>query len=344
MKLKNFMRLSDFNKSTSSERQRARPQFILQNDAAEERYKVQVDDLNKQLGFYRTIEAERDDAMRRLTASEENLVASRLEASQLSESIQTFQNEIFSQQKLLETIPDLEEQMRIAKGSYSETTNELERMTKRAVDQSKTIAATSSRLESILSENKQLTIDASQARSAKISAEEEFSTVSATNKELQTFTDETSKINIELRNENKEIKDIVTYWETEARELWVQLEEAQTVETRLRQWVSKLETQDSQSTASKGAMSKKMTSLQETVTDMVKTLEDMMKEMSYLRLLNREYRKELGRPKFQSMGSIARTEGFVIPQGKENIRIHNLGNAAPTLLKFKPKKEESYAG
>ena len=117
--------------------------------------------------------------------------------------------------------------------------------------------------------------------------------------------------------ENKELKDVVTYWETEAREIAVQLKESQVLENKLRQWVNTLETQSSQNTASKGAMAKKVTALQEMVTDMGDTVNGLMAELSFQRRLNQEYRKEIGRPKFKSMGSIAKTEGFVVPQGKE---------------------------
>ena len=40
-----------------------------------------------------------------------------------------------------------------------------------------------------------------------------------------------------------------------------------------------------------------------------------------------------------SMAAIASKEGFVMPNGKENIRTHNLGNYKPTMLKFKKKEE-----
>ena len=50
---------------------------------------------------------------------------------------------------------------------------------------------------------------------------------------------------------------------------------------------------------------------------------------------NRILRKDLDKPRYLSMGSIAAREGFKMPQGKENIRTHNLGNSAPKLLKFK---------
>ena len=74
------------------------------------------------------------------------------------------------------------------------------------------------------------------------------------------------------------------------------------------------------------------------ISDMSKTLDDMMNEMAYVRKLNRVYREELAKPTYTSMAAIASQEGFVMPNGKENIRTHNLGNYKPTLLKFKKKE------
>ena len=68
-------------------------------------------------------------------------------------------------------------------------------------------------------------------------------------------------------------------------------------------------------------------------------MEDLIKELSYLRQVNREFRKELSKPRYLSMGAIAKQEGFVMPMGKENIRTRNLGNSAPTLLKFRQGEE-----
>ena len=86
------MKLSEFGKKPTKIRRNAPPIF-LQNDASEKRYQAQIEDLNEQLGHYRTIEAERDDAMRRLTVSEENLSDTRLETSQLQEQIEVLQKE-----------------------------------------------------------------------------------------------------------------------------------------------------------------------------------------------------------------------------------------------------------
>jgi hypothetical protein len=104
-----------------------------------------------------------------------------------------------------------------------------------------------------------------------------------------------------------------------------------------------METKDSETTSSKNSLENKVSNQQKVITDMSKTLDDVMKEMAYVTKLNREYRKELAKPTYTSMSAIASQEGFVMPNGKENIRTHNLGNYKPTMLKFK-KKEETKNG
>ena len=112
------------------------------------------------------------------------------------------------------------------------------------------------------------------------------------------------------------------------------------LEESLRKWVTALEQKESITTTAKGNLNKEVTALKGTIKDMSVMLEDLMKEMTYLRTVNKEYRKELSKPRFMSMGAIARKEGFIMPNGKENLRKHYLGNSAPTLLKFKPAREE----
>ena len=73
--------------------------------------------------------------------------------------------------------------------------------------------------------------------------------------------------------------------------------------------------------------------------DKKKIIENMKKSLFYLTRINKEYKDALAKPTYTSMAAIASQEGFVMPNGKENIRIHNLGNYKPTMLKFKKKEE-----
>ena len=289
------------------------------------------------------IEAERDVAVSKFTAIEDTLKSERIEFQKNIETIQALELEIKNLNETIEKLPRLEEDLRAAKGIRAMTQNELDAMTKRAMEQSKELSFLKPQLETLRNELEETSKQTKQAVSLKQSTDADFEAVSNKNKELQSFTDETSKINKDLIEENKTLRDWANYKEVENKELLVQLEELKTVETKLREWMSKMETKESQNTSSKNSLDNKVSTQQKVIADMSKTLDDMMKELAYVTKLNNEYRKELAKPTYTSMAAIASQEGFVMPNGKENTRTHNLGNYKPTMLKFK-KKEETQNG
>ena len=331
------MKLKDFGKKPKSTNRA--PQFVLQNDALENKYKSQIEELNSQLGHYRRIEAERDQAVAKKTSLEETLKLERIELETLKENTSEFEKTISDQNQELEKVPILEEDLRNSKGQANSKQVDLDAMTKRAVQQSQDLSVFKEKVETLQNENKTLAQTTSEAVSRKQSTDADFEAISNKNEELQSFTDETSKINNRLIEENKTLRDWANYKDVENKELLVQLEELKTIETKLRDWVGKMETKDSETTSSKNSLENKVSNQQKVITDMSKTLDDMMKEMTYITKLNREYRKELAKPTYTSMSAIASQEGFVMPNGKENLRTHNLGNYKPTMLKFKKKEE-----
>ena len=335
------MKLRDFGDKRPI-RKSSGPQFTLTNNAAEESLKKEVEDLRKQTEFLVNIQQERDDAMRRMHVAEDHLQTERVEFAEALEKIQKLEKEVEYQNEQLETIPTLEEKVRNVKGEESGYRNQIDILQKQLASQHKDFSLISKKLESLQSEQEDLKKISSQAVSHKNSAVEEFNSVKTKNEKLESFADETSKINKELFEENKSLKDQVTYWSIESQELQVQLEEIKTLEGKLRSWISGLEKQESQTTTSKNAVMKKVDEQQKIITDMSNTLDDMMKELSYTRQLNKAYREELSKPTYTSMAAIASQEGFVMPNGKANVRTHNLGNYKPTLLKFK--KQEANNG
>ena len=330
------MKLRDFQ---SKPKKTARSnKIVINNDAAELKYKAEIAELNSQLGHYRRIEAERDDAVSKFNAIEDNLKLERVEADKNREKIHELEKNLSILQTEVETIPDLKEQYLAAKGSASVKENELQTLRSKTVSQSQEVNLLRQQLENFQQSNNELEKQTKEAVSLKQSTEVDFEQVSNKNKELKSFADETSKINKELIEENKTLKDQVTYWSIESQELQVQLEEIKTLEGKLRSWISGLEKQESQTTTSKNAVMKKVDEQQKIITDMSNTLDDMMKELSYTRQLNKAYREELSKPTYTSMAAIASQEGIVMPNGKANVRVHNLGNYKPTLLKFKKKE------
>ena len=172
------MKYNDFvNKPKHAVRQQA-TQFVLQNDALDSKYKATIDDLNDQLGHYRRIEAERDGAMSRLGVEQEKFKDLQNFNDQISEELSILKLQIAHQDDQLQKIPDLEESVRNAKGELSNSNNELQNITSKAYQQSKTISDLGSQVGALLAENKQLTKQVTQERNNFISAEEERKQVS----------------------------------------------------------------------------------------------------------------------------------------------------------------------
>ena len=332
------MKLKDFGDKRPI-RKLSRPQITITNNVAEESLKKEITDLKKQTEFLQSVQQERDDAMRRMHVAEDHLQSERVEYTKSLEKIQELEQDVSYQTVQLDRIPSLEEDVRNVKGEESNYRNQIDILQKQLASQHRDFLAISTRLESLQSEQEDLKNTSSQAVSHKVSAEAEFNTVRTKNLELESFADKTSKINKELLEENKDLKDQVTYWSIESQELQVQLEETKTLESKLRSWISGLEVQEAQTTTTKNTVMKKVEDQQKIIADMSNTLEDIMKELSYVRQVNKVYRDELSKPTYTSMGSIAAQEGFVMPNGKENVRVHNLGNYKPTMLKFKKKEE-----
>ena len=333
MKLRDFAKKPKINKVPK--------QFIIQNDAVDNKYKAQIDDLNKQLGHYRHLEAERDAALAKSVQIEEKNAAGEHRVEALTEQLQSVRETMDSQQTVIDKLPALEEELNNYKGQLGSRNNELEVMTKTAFDQSSKLSLLGQQIEGLQNENKQFTQETTQAKADKISAEEEAKAVLIKNIELQTFATKTGTINKELEKDHSQIRDERNFWEKESQESQIQLEEAIQVESKLRKWVTDLEKIGSEDSTYKGELNKEVTSLQLQITDMSKVMEDLIKELKYVREINRAYRKELSKPRYLSMGAIAKREGFKMPTGKENIRTHHLGNAAPTLLKFRTEEESN---
>ena len=246
------MKLRDFH--STSKRKVQSNKLVINNDAAELRYKAEIAELNSQLGHYRRIEAERDDAVSKFNAMEDNLKSERLDADLNREKIHELEKNILTIQSKLDKVPELEEELRATKGSASDKENELQSLRKKAVSQSQDLQLLKSNLEKLTESYEILEVQTKQAVSLKQSTDAEFEDISNKNKELKSFTDETSKINKELIEKNKVLVDLVNYHEVENKELKVQLEELKSIESKLRGWVSNMEIETTNTNKSKNTL------------------------------------------------------------------------------------------
>ena len=384
MKLNDFVNKKRVRQATSS------PRFILDNSALESKYKDQISDLNTQLGAYRTMEADRDAAIRRLGVevdkketleSQNNTFKDELQRlritisdqekflnqipdlkkeihrltviegdskqihfnnSSLLQEITALKSTIQNQETKLQTLNELQEAKTAAENFLADTKEELEQITNTAFGTSGRLTALEREFDLVKRDNNTLSKELIQNRADKISSEEERKQVLEENKKLKTFAEETSKISIEVQKHNNKLRDEINFWEQDSKNVSEQLEESIQIENKLRKWITDLENQDTKNTSIKGGLNKNLESLRSTVSEMGTVIDGLMTDNTYLRRVNSDFRKELLKPKYLSMGAIAKREGFKMPQGMENIRTRNLGNSAPTLLKFNPKKENSY--
>ena len=337
MKLNDFIHKKPYVK-------KAPTQFVIENEVLEQKYQDQINALDLELARYKTMESERDEAIRKSGVDREKSRLFENENSVLSQEITLLKTTIDDQESALKRIPALDEEARKAKGELSNKTNEFNDLLKRSIEHSKTVSALGKQLESLKSEHQQISSDNVQFKADKISAEEERRQVLEQDEKTKIFAAEMGKINTEVKKQNKELRDGLTYWKNEAEDFSVQLKEATKVENKLRGWLSQLETDDAENKTIKGGLDKNLISLKETVTDMGIVIEGLIKENNFLRGDNRNFRRQLTQPRYMSMGAIARKEGFKMPQGKENIRTKYLGNASPTLLKFKANEGDSNGG
>ena len=331
------MKLSDFSKKPKVKK--TSTQFILKNDFKEKSLNEKIISLEAKISFLESIQLERDNAMREMTLAQSHLEDERGEHQKKIEEVGELKKKLVGQNDYLEKIPVLEEELRNQKGNNSSLQNQVNSLEDQLIKKSQEYQAASSNLQSITSERDLLLKTTSEASSNRISAEAALEQIENKNKEMQSFANETSKINKGLVEKNKLLGDMVTTKEFESNELLVQVEELKSIETKLRDWVGQMEIENTNTTYSKNSLDTQVQKQKELIKDMGVTLEDIMKELSYVRHLNSVYRDELSKPTYTSMAAIASKEGFVMPNGKENVRTHNLGNYKPTMLKFKKKQE-----
>ena len=169
-----------------------------------QKYQDQINALDLELARYKTMESERDEAIRKSGVDREKSRLFENENSVLSQEITLLKTTIDDQESALKRIPALDEEARKAKGELSNKTNEFNDLLKRSIEHSKTVSALGNQLESLKSEHKQLSSDNVQFKADKISAEEERRQVLEQDEKTKIFAAEMGKINTEVKTQNKE--------------------------------------------------------------------------------------------------------------------------------------------
>jgi len=336
------MKLRDFQKSFKNPKSSSK-KLVINNVAAEERYKKEIEDLNSELEHSKNLK----DFSNKIQRENSSLVKESQRIRDNQQKSQSTIEELKTQIKFLEKnnskIPNLENEILTTKGNLNIKSNELTRMTEEAMSKSKELSDIRLKYESSKTTIETLNKNIEESVSTKLKAESRFELVSNENKELKSFADETSKINKELKQRTEYLQRDTREKSEQVKTLLGKIEDLQLLSSKLKKELEEVLKTTLDNKQINNSLKGNITIQKTKVTDMTEKIENMKKSLIYLTRMNKDYANALAKPTYTSMAAIASQEGFVMPNGKENIRTHNLGNYKPTMLKFK-KKEETQNG
>ena len=331
------MKLNNFLQKTETVKPQRRV-FSLDNEAKDERYNKQIEELEQKLEHYEALDQTFEELKRTTSRLQESHTDSNVQLSKAEERVSILNLDLEQAQSQLNLIPKFEETVKGLEGSLSDKSNELDNMYKVAHQQSSDLIALRSQVEGLKNENTQLTTQTEESVSHSISAENELASIKDTFETLETNMNNFGRENLEFKKEVSELKDLAVFWENETKESTIRIVQLEELESRLRKWISDCEVSISKSTSKSKGATKANEGLTQTVAEMGTTIDELMKELSYVNMVNAEYRKEMSKPRYTSAGAIAAQDGFAFPLSKENLRTKFLGNSSPTLLKFSEKE------
>lgn len=335
MKLDKF-----FDKRPNTRRQTSSP-VVVQNEYKIGQLETKIAELEQQVVDQNNLRSERDSAVNRQMAVEEQRRELQIELDRLNETVNLRNADIEEYEKRVQEIPLLQESVKSETAKASTLQNDLMNSMQHVAKLSNDLENATKQVIGLTDENTALHKSEGKAVSDQISLADEFKDLKNQFERIKTFSDQNSKIKQDLEKEVFELRDNRNYWHKEAEEAKIQVEQTAIIEDRLRNWITQLEKDETSSRKKSSAAVSIVAELKTTITGMGETIEELMKERNYLQQVNAEYRKELAQPRYMSMGSIMARENFSMPLARENIRTQYLGNSSPTLLKFKKKSGES---
>jgi len=337
------MKLRDFQKSSKNPKSSSK-KLVINNVAAEERYKKEIEDLNSKIEHSKNLKDFSNKIQRENSALEKEFQLIRDKQQKSQSTIEELETQIKFLEKNNSKIPNLENEISTTKGNLNIKSNELTRMTEEAMSKSKELSDIRLKYESSKTTMETLNKNIEESMSAKLKAESRFELVSNENKKLKSFTDETSKINKELKQRTEYLQRDTREKGEQVKVLLGKIEDLQIISSKLKKELEEVLKTTLDNKQINNSLKGNIKIQKTKVADMTEKIENMKKSLIYLTRINKDYATALAKPTYTSMAAIASQEGFVMPNGKENIRTHNLGNYKPTMLKFKKQEETKNGG
>ena len=334
MKLSNF-----YSKDRPPKRQTKQPQFTLSNGRLELELKEEQDKnriLQKQ---HIKLLNEQDELNGKINVLQEHSNSTDEELEKITTTLDLKDAYYNEAQEKIQTLPGYKNKIRELEANNNNLNNIIETAQKNSMQQGTDLEAITRQKESLLEEKVQTDNELEQRRKDVFSFQAKADEFKEKFEGIQTVMD-TFKIEYKKTQRSRNaLWDQATYWEGKATEFYERVQAIEEVDMKLRQWLEDLQTDSTEAQSVSKNAKQKITKLMALISDMGKTITDLTSDKDYLSQMNSALKKELSKPKFMSMGAIAKKEGFKMPTNKENLRTKFLGNSAPTLLKFKGKEE-----
>ena len=339
-KLELLMKIKDFTPSPKKIN-RSPSQFILSNEQKENHLENQIKELQTDLSKLSKVAEENNDLRQR--------------ASKYNNKEQTMRQEIVSlHYENRESASEIERLLKFQRDNHDLTAqikncdkelDNLRSITDLAklnnMQKDKKLIDLQKRFDILFDEEAGMRSELNQAQNKLQNQRVELSKYSKIYNETKDLLNVTQDTLQDAKKQVQQSKDEEIFWRNRVDNLEQEVMQLTNIEQDLRNWSSNLKV-DSEKTMGMNKMNtEKLSHAQQTIADMGNTITNLIKDTKYTRELNSKLQYEVSRPRYASMGAIAKNEGFVMPMGKENIRTKFLGNSSPKLLKFKEKHNDN---
>ena len=316
-------------------------QFVLSNEHKEQQLEIQVKELKDELSHLKEVETTNHD----LKWRESNYSAEKRETQQTNETLLRKIDVLDNENKRLLAFEQENQSFHIQIKHLTSDIDNLKSVTELAQSNSmskdKEFLNLQNKFDSLFKEELSIRSELNHAQSKVKTKEVKFAEISKIYNETKDSLKITQGNLQDVTQQANYYKDEEIFWKNRATNLEQEVSQLKNIENNLLKWSSNLKEDSVKTTGINKMKTKKLSKAQNTIAQMGNTINDLVKDLTYVRKINSKLEYEVSRPRYASMGAIAKNEGFVMPMGKENIRTKFLGNSSPKLLKFKEKRNDN---
>tara|TARA_R110002020_G_scaffold51677_5_gene146156 strand:+ start:3265 stop:4278 length:1014 start_codon:yes stop_codon:yes gene_type:complete len=333
------MKLNNFFDKTKLVHTNQKKVISFVNEEKENALQQEIATLQTEITRLEQVELERNAFNQRMQSAETQLQELLEREVSLQAQKALLEDEIGQIEPLKEQKQFLEDTLRDTKGQVGIQESSLEQAAKNNMELNNTIEKLTGQLQDVSKEEGLLrqSLEESIQRSAanKHVVQEMRSDLT----DLTTNFDEISKDYMELRTYTEQVSKTAEYWRNVSETMQKENDELAETSGMVRQLIDSVKEERVQQKGLHKVKQNELDASKTKLQHMTEAVDYLTQKNKYLVGLTSVLRKEVAKPRYASISSIANREGFKMPLGTDNIRKQFLGTSAPTLLKFKKKEE-----